>query len=519
MVEGSENLAIEARRISKSFFGARALKAVDFSVRRGEVHGLVGKNGAGKSTLVKILAGAQPPDSGTIRVGEKTFEALDPLTCGKAGIAVVHQNAELHPELSVAANIFLGAEPRTRFGFVDEKTMAEEARKLLEQLKLDIAVERRLGDLDIAMRQQVAIAKAVREKARILLLDEPTAALNKSQADFLFDLIRDLAESGLAIVYISHHLDEVLTISNRITVLRNGEKVGVVEAGEADKESLIAMMVGRALEKTVRESVTTAFPAVILDLDAITVPEKLDDVSLSLGRGEIIGVTGLMGSGTRELAEVISGVSRASGTMTLEGKPYEPASVRDAIARGVVFIPEDMRERGLVMPMSVGGNISLAALGNLARLSWLNLGGERKAALSMSERLDLVPRAPEKEVRFLSGGNQRKALLGRAVFAGAKLFVLEEPTQGVDVEAQAQIHDHLRALAADGAGVIFMSTDLEELIALADRILVLRDGSIDATLSPVGLTPEDLLTAIQAQPSAHANTQSEPRSTKAATHV
>ncbi|WP_319518442.1 sugar ABC transporter ATP-binding protein [uncultured Martelella sp.] len=499
MTQGTEGLAIQARGICKSFLGARALDEVDFSVARGEVHGLVGKNGAGKSTLVKILAGAQPPDAGEIQVGGRRYSSLDPLACRKAGIAVVHQNAELHLDLSVAANIFLGAEPRTRFGLVDEATMARKAKALLDQMNLQVPVDSRLGDLDIALRQQVAIAKAVHKDAAVLLLDEPTAALNKNQAEFLFQLIRDLAAKGLAIVYISHHLDEVLAISDRITVLRNGRTVHVVEDRSADKEALISLMVGRDLERTVRKTVTTSFPQVLLSLRTINLPGKLRDISLTLGAGEIIGLTGLVGSGTRELAEVISGVTRADGTMVFGGKPFAPATVREAITRGVVFIPEDMRGRGLVMPMPVSGNISLAALGKLARFSWLNLGGERDEALQMSDRLDLHPRAPEKEVRFLSGGNQRKALLGRAIFAGAKLFVLEDPTQGVDVEAQRQIHDHLRSLAAAGAGVIFLSTDLEELIDLADRILVLREGRINRDMTPVGLTPEALLTAIQAQ--------------------
>lgn len=495
-----EDLAIEARGITKSFVGTRALDDVDFAVARGEVHGLVGKNGAGKSTLVKILAGAQPPDEGEIRIGSKTFRALDPLTCRKAGVAVVHQNAELHLELSVATNVFLGAEPRGRFGLIDDAAMNRKAQDLMDQLGLQFPVTARLGDLDIASRQLVAIAKAVREEARVLLLDEPTAALNKGQAEFLFQLIRSLAASGLAIVYISHHLDEVLSISDRITILRNGRKVHLVKAAEADKDSLISMIVGRSLEKADRTEVTDVFPDELLSLRSIGLPGKLRDISLSLGRGEIIGLTGLIGSGASELGEIISGVRRpAAGSMMLEGRPYSPSNVRDAIARGVIFIPEDMRGRGLVMPMSIAGNISLAKLRNLARWSWISLGGEREAAQSMSKRLDLQPRVPEMEVRFLSGGNQRKALLGRAVFASARLFVLEEPTQGVDVEAQQQIHAHLRALVASGASVIFLSTDLEELIGLADRIVVMRHGGIDQILSPLGLAPEALLATIQAQ--------------------
>ncbi|MDQ0391972.1 sugar ABC transporter ATP-binding protein [Labrys monachus] len=491
--------AIEARAITKAFLGTCALDGVDFAVAPGEIHGLVGKNGAGKSTFMKILSGAQPPDSGQIVVGGQAFRALNPADGRAAGIAVVYQNAELHLDLSVAANIFLGAEPRTRLGLLDDRAMARKASALLARLGLSLPVGTRLGDLDIAHRQQVAIAKAVREEARVLLLDEPTAALNKSQADFLFRLIRSLARQGMAIVYVSHHLDEVLAISDRITILRNGRKVAVVEGKTSDKDGLIAMIVGRSFGAVETHRAPAPHADPFLTLAHVSLAGRLDDVSLSVGRGEIVGLTGLVGGGANALAAVIAGIDRADGAMTLGGEPYAPRSIRAAVARGVQFIPEDMRGRGLVMPLSVAKNISLAALPKLARAWCLNLAKEHQAALAMAERLDLNPRAPDREVRFLSGGNQRKSLLGRAIFADARLFVLEEPTQGVDVESQRQIHDHLRHLADRGASVVFVSTDLEELIALADRIVVLRGGRIDQELVPAGLRPEHLLAAIQTQ--------------------
>ncbi|WP_198010777.1 sugar ABC transporter ATP-binding protein [Kaistia granuli] len=494
-------LAIQVQSVTKSFLGQRALDDIDFEVARGEVHGLVGKNGAGKSTFMKILSGAQPPDSGQIIVGGKAFKALNPAEGRAAGIAIVYQNPELHLDLTVAANIFLGAEPRKALGIIDEKAMSRQAAELLARLGLDLPVDKRLGDFDIADRQQVAIAKAVREKAHVLLLDEPTAALNKAQAEFLFNLIRDLAKQGMAIVYVSHHLDEVLEISDRITVLRNGRKVAVVEGRSADKDGLISMIVGRTLDAVETHRSVAARTDPYLVVDAVSSEDGLADVSLTVGKGEIVGLTGLIGGGANALAAVIGGLDHRnlSGAMTLGGKPYAPRAVREAIARGVLFIPEDMRGRGLVMSLSIAKNISLAALKSLAKLGWLNLPKETGVATEMSERLDLNPRAPSREVRFLSGGNQRKALLGRAIFADGELFVLEEPTQGVDVESQRQIHDHLRSLAAKGATVVFVSTDLEELIALADRILVLRGGRIEQTLSPEGLDPQQLLAAIQTQ--------------------
>jgi ribose transport system ATP-binding protein len=494
-------LAIQVQSVTKSFLGQRALDDIDFEVARGEVHGLVGKNGAGKSTFMKILSGAQPPDSGQIIVGGRAFKALNPAEGRAAGIAIVYQNPELHLDLTVAANIFLGAEPRKAFGIIDEKAMAQQARELLARLGLNLPVDKRLGDFDIADRQQVAIAKAVREKAHVLLLDEPTAALNKAQAEFLFNLIRDLARQGMAIVYVSHHLDEVLEISDRITVLRNGRKVAVVEGRSADKDGLIAMIVGRTLDAVEPRRLEKPRSEPLFVMEGVSSEGGLDRVSLEVAKGEIVGLTGLIGGGANALAAVIGGLDHRNldGAMTLGGKTYAPRAVREAIARGVLFIPEDMRGRGLVMSLSIAKNISLAALRNLAKMGWLSLRRETGVATEMSERLDLNPRAPSREVRFLSGGNQRKALLGRAIFADGRLFVLEEPTQGVDVESQRQIHDHLRHLAAKGATIVFVSTDLEELIALADRILVLRGGRIEQALSPEGLDPQQLLAAIQTQ--------------------
>jgi ABC-type sugar transport system ATPase subunit len=494
-------LAIQVQGVTKSFLGQRALDDVDFEVARGEVHGLVGKNGAGKSTFMKILSGAQPPDSGEIIVGGTAFKALNPAEGRAAGIAIVYQNPELHLDLTVAANIFLGAEPRKAFGILDDKAMAARATELLARLGLDLPVNQRLGDLDIADRQQVAIAKAVREKAHVLLLDEPTAALNKAQAEFLFRLIRDLARQGMAVVYVSHHLDEVLAISDRITVLRNGRKVALVEGRSADKDGLISMIVGRTLDAVETHRSERPKTEPFLVMDGVSSAGGLDNVSLEVAKGEIVGLTGLIGGGANALAAVIGGLDHrhVAGSMSLGGELYAPRAVREAIARGVLFIPEDMRGRGLVMSLSIAKNISLAALRRLSKLGWLKLSQETGVATDMSERLDLNPRAPSREVRFLSGGNQRKALLGRAIFADGQLFVLEEPTQGVDVESQRQIHDHLRSLANKGATIVFVSTDLEELIALADRILVLRNGRIEQALSPDRLDPERLLSAIQTQ--------------------
>jgi len=315
----------------------------------------------------------------------------------------------------------------------------------------------------------------------------------------LFQLIRGLTLGGMAVVYISHHLDEVLKVSDRITVLRDGRRVGVVDRRSVDKNGLIEMIVGGAVETRPPQTQERETARPLLSLRTVSLSGQLDDVSLDVGAGEILGLTGLTGAGARALASVIGGIEPAAGDIWLDGKTFAPLSVREAIGDGVVYAPEDLRGRGLVMSLSTAANISLAHLANAARGWWLDLAYEKLAALAMIKRLDITPRDPDREVRFLSGGNQRKTLIGRAIFASAKLFVLEEPTQGVDVEARRQIHDRLRELAKKGAAIVFVSTDLEELIDLADRILILREGRIDCEILPLGLTPDRLLAAIQSK--------------------
>lgn len=494
--------AIAAIGVGKSFLGTIALDDVDVSVAPGEVHGLVGKNGAGKSTLLKILAGAIRPDLGLIAVGGTQYQGLNPVGAQRAGIAVVHQNAELHLDLDVASNLFLGHEPRTRLRLVDDAEMQRAATRLLGRLGLDLPLDRPLVELDVADRQQVAIAKALRADARVLLLDEPTAALNKGQTAFFFQFIRDLAASGIAVVYVSHHLDEVLAIADRVTVLRDGRRVGTVTADTVNKEQLIEMIVGAgASSDPARPSRRRKGPPVLLTLRNVCLSDRLRDVSLDIGKGEIVGLTGRTGAGARALAEVIGGIIRADGDIQLDGLPFAPRSVGEAIARGVVFAPEDMRGQGLVMTMSVAGNLTLARLKKVTRSTWIDIVAERVAALRIGDLLGLTPRDPGREAATLSGGNQRKVLIGRGIFAGAKLLVLQEPTEGVDVEARQQIHAQLQRLAEDGAAIVFLSTDLEELLSLGDRVVILRDGSIAGVHTTAELSPERLLAAIQANDS------------------
>ena len=412
--------AIAAIGIGKRYLGTVALEAVSASVVPGEVHGLVGKNGAGKSTLLKIVSGAIRPDQGSINVAGTGYTGFDPIGAQRAGIAVVHQNAELHLDLDVPANLFLGHEPRTRLRLIDETAMRTAAKRLLDRLGLSLPLDRPVGELDVADRQQVAIAKALRADARVLLLDEPTAALNKAQTAFLFRFIRSLAASGVAVVYVSHFLDEVLTIADRISVLRNGRLAGVVAANTVNKEQLIGMIVGGNQPELVRTQPRREAPPVLFELRNVNLGDHLHDISFEIGKGEIVGLTGLTGAGARTLAEVIGGVTRATGktagTMMLDGVAFAPRSVSEAIGQGVFFAPQDMRGSGLAMSMSIAGNLTLARLGAVSRRSWIDLAAERAAASRIGDLLGLTPRDPAREVATLSGGNQRKVLIGRGIF-------------------------------------------------------------------------------------------------------
>lgn len=487
--------------VSKRFGNNCAVDNVDLRIRKGEVHALIGKNGAGKSTLVKIISGAHTPDTGAIQIRGQRFHSFTPSSARKAGISVVYQNQEMLANFTVAQNIFLGCECSAGFGFISESATDRAAAELLQKLQLDIPVAARLGDLSAPLRQQVAIAKAVRDEAAVLLLDEPTAALNKVQAEFLFNLVRRLANDGMGILYISHHLQEILNLADRVTVLRDGKSVGLVDASGSSKAELISLMVGQPGEAPESRSKLSRASRTLLNLKGISVPQGLSDVNLKIQHGEILGITGLIGSGTETLSQVLSGRTvPAAGEMTLDDNVYRPVSTAEAIKRGVILVPEDMRGLGLIMSLPIRHNITIASVKTSTGKILVNHARERRTATRHIHRFRIAPADTECEVGVLSGGNQRKVLLARAVETGARLFILEEPTQGVDVDAQKQLHAQLRALAESGCGIVLFSTDLEELIGVADRVVVLRKGRIFTELDTERLSPTALLGALQESP-------------------
>lgn len=489
-----QEVLLSVNEISKSFPGILALDSVSLTLYAGEVHALIGANGAGKSTLVKILSGALQPDCGNIMVNGKTFRALTPLLARKMGIAAVYQEQQLVPDLTVAENIFLGKEPKTALGCVDYRRMFAETKELIQAYGLSIQPTDIVGNLPLAQRQEVAILKALKEQARVLLLDEPTAALTGSQIAFMFRLIEQLRSKGIGILYISHHIDEILSIAQRITVLRNGRNVGTFPAQDATKEMLIEKMVGRRIE---RESSFFRAPSgnVVLEVRKLSIDSGVENVSFVLREREILGLSGAAGSGCREILRSIAGLLHPrEGQIYLSGRPFRPRGVSEAIRQGVFFMPEDMRKEGLVLPLPFPKNITLPKLQKVTSRGVLIPAKEMQAVQPYIASLRIVAPSLVAETRVLSGGNQRKVLLAKALFADATIWLLEDPTQGVDVETRQEIHRLLVEARNSGKGILLFSSDLEELLTVSDRILVMHKGTLVKELDhPVTVTAQELL--------------------------
>ncbi|NLJ49806.1 MAG: sugar ABC transporter ATP-binding protein [Candidatus Atribacteria bacterium] len=482
--------------VSKSFPGVRALDKVNMALISGEVHALVGENGAGKSTLVKIISGAYIPDEGSIDIGDKSFRSLNPYQARLNGIATVYQEQQLVPWLSVAENIFLGMEPRTRWGSIDFLAMKQQAEGRIRSYGLSIQPNDLVAALSVAARQEVAILKVLARQAKVLLLDEPTASLTGSQVDFLFHLIHQLQQQGIGILYISHYLDEVLEIAQRITVLRNGQCVGTFQKGSLTKETLIEKMAGHKLDSSA--VVKKPIGEKILELKDISCKNLLQKVNLSLHKEEILGILGGNDSGCHELIRLLAGLLPFSqGKMFLKGEPYSPNSIYDALEKGLFFIPENMRKEGLVLPLSLAKNITLSNLKEILTQGFIHLKKEGDQAQNLVKALKIVTPSVKTEVQYLSGGNQRKVLFAKALFANAQIWLLEEPTQGVDVEARQEIHRLLFDIKSKQKSILLVSSDLEELITVADRIIILRRGQIVEEITDLSSTsPKELLQAM-----------------------
>lgn len=494
------SLAFE--NISKRFGGVRALDEVSFQVESGAIHAIVGENGAGKSTLMKIAAGVHPQDGGTVLMDGHPVTIASPRRARDLGIALVPQEPALCPNLTVTENLSLGREPRS-FGVLRRGEMLRRAEASLERASLPVSPNALVQDLAPAQRHLLQIARALAEEARFLILDEPTAALSEGEAEHLFDRLRVLKAEGVTILYISHRLPEIFSLCDTITTLRDGRHVATQLRDTVKPEDIVLQMVGRTLaeeedqtERLIAGSARDAGEA-ILEAAAISREGAFSNVSFQVRRGEIVTLAGLVGSGRTEVARCIFGLDPlTSGSLRLEGRPYAPRGPQDAIKSGISLVPEDRRHQGLLMQLSVRQNLSLpalaSALGELANFGVIRKRAETVLAENMKSSLQIKTSGIEAGVDTLSGGNQQKVVLGKWLATSPKLLIVDEPTQGVDVGAKAQVHALLRDLAAQGYGVLMISSDLPEVLHLSHRILVMRQGSLAGEL-PHGATGEEVM--------------------------
>ncbi len=485
---------LELREIAKSFPGVKALDDVSLPIWPGEVHMLVGENGAGKSSLMKVLCGVYQADHGEVYHRGERVEIGSPADARKFGIAVIFQEFSLVPYLSVAQNIFLGRELAGRIpGTIDRKRIAAEAKRVLASLGSDIDPEMPLHRLGVAHQQIVEIAKALSQDARILVMDEPTSALSSRETEHLFDMMRRLKQQDVAIVYISHRLDEVFLLGDRITVLRDGRKVGSVLPSETNPAALVQMMVGRKVDTTYARSIRSEPGAVVLDVKGLCAPSGIAGVDIEVKAGEIVGLCGLVGSGRTEVARAIFGADRrSSGEVRIFGKIF--AGGPDAATRlGVALIPENRKQQGLALIRTVGDNIVLAALEKLFPKRIFRPAIARKVADALIRKLRIVTPSPQRPAQVLSGGNQQKIVIGKWLAAGARLFLFDEPTRGIDVGAKEEIFALIGDLVAHGAAVLMVDSEQSEIVHVCDRAYVMREGRVVGHLARHELSEENIL--------------------------
>ncbi len=479
--------------ISKRFGVVRALEGVSLTVAPGEVHALLGENGAGKSTLMRVLSGVLQPNEGTITVDGAQIAPRGPVAARAAGIAMIHQELQQVPELTVAQNMFLGRPLKSAGGLlVSRREQERQAREALKRLDPGIDPTAPIKTLKVAQRQIVEIARAVMEKAKIIAMDEPTSSLTPAEFERLVVLIEQLARDGVSIIYVSHKMDEVFRLCRRATILRDGQLVDVVDLTEVGEAAVVARMVGRALASAVHRAHRT--DAVMLSARKLTRGAHVIDASFDLHRGEVLGVSGLIGAGRTELLRLLAGVDRpTSGDVVLEGLPLPPGDVRAAIGAGIGLLPEERKRDGIVPGRPIVSNVGLPSMRRFAPGGVVRRRALRDETQEMMQRLDLRPLAIDRPIRNFSGGNQQKAIIGRWIMAGAKILLFDEPTRGIDVGAKAEIYNLIETLAAEGRGIIVVSSELPEILRLADRVLVMREGRISASLEREELSEEAIV--------------------------
>jgi ribose transport system ATP-binding protein len=493
-----DSSALVLSRVKKSFGGVEALRGASLTCEQGEIHALIGENGAGKSTLIKVLAGAVRADEGDVSLDGETLALRSPLDARRAGIATVFQELSLIPDLSVAANLFYSDEPRVRAGRIDKRALRHKAAATLHELGVQgIDVSSPIRELSLTQRQVLEISKAVIRKPAVLVLDEPTSALLPEQVGWLFAKVREFAEAGGIAVFISHRLEEIENLCHRATVFRGGIDVGSGAIEEMPEARLVELMLGRQVDRVYpeRDDAPDTGKQAVLEVTGLSSPPKIHDISLTIGRGEIAGIGGLQGQGQHELFLALFGAYRSSGRVVMNGREVRLRKPEDALGAGIVLIPEDRATEGLCLTLAIRDNISLGSLKRVSAWGVLRPQKERRLVGDMVARLQIVLRSTQQDVGSLSGGNQQKVLLGRVLAQQPLLLLMYDATRGVDVGTKTEIYRLMRELCAQGISILFYSSDVSELSNLADRVLVLHDGAIRATLAGDELTDARIVAA------------------------
>jgi len=485
---------LEMRDIVKRYPGVLAVDHGQLTLRPGEVHCLVGENGAGKSTLMKVLAGAIPMDSGEIRLSGEPVSVTSPHHAQQLGISMIYQEFNLSPFLSVAENIFLGREPRLgKTPFINWSTMYRDAREILGRVRTDLDVRKPVNECSVAQQQIVEIAKALSFSSKVIVMDEPSATLTDHELKALFDLIRGLKKDGIGMIYISHRLEEIFEIGDRVTVMRDGQYIGTKEVSEVHREDLIHMMVGRELKDEYPKE-RFARGEEVLRVEGLGIDGAFQDVSFSLHKGEIMGLTGLVGAGRTEVARAIFGADKLhAGQIFLDGRPITLTSPQDAIRQGIGLLTEDRKTQGLVLGMSVRENTTLANLKDLVRFLFVDRGREREVTLKYVDDLRIKTPTIEQTAQNLSGGNQQKVVLAKWLFTGCRVLIFDEPTRGIDVGAKVEIYKLMNELVRNGVCILMISSELPEVLGMCDRILVMHEGRLAGELPRADADQERLM--------------------------
>ena len=485
---------LEARNVSKAFGGVRALRDVQFAILPGEVHALLGENGAGKSTLIKLITGVYQPDGGELLLDGRPIRFANTREAQAHGIAAIYQEPSLFPDLDVAENILVGRQPR-RGGRVDWRRMYQEAGELLGRLGLRIDPRTKARELSVAQQQVVEIARALSIDAKVLIMDEPTSSLTLREVEELFAIVRQLRDAGTAVVFISHRLEELFALVDRVTVLRDGAYVATRPMANVTTDELIRLMVGRTLHELFPKQAVEPGD-VVLEVEGLGVEGAFADVSFQLRRGEILGMAGLIGAGRTNVARALFGTEPATaGTIRLDGKSVAITSPAQAMALGIGYVPEDRKEHGVVLEMGIGQNITLPIIASFARGGWIDEARERTIATADAQKLEVKMASVAQPVGQLSGGNQQKVVLAKWLGTRPRILILDEPTRGIDVGTKAAVHELMSTLAAQGIAILMISSELPEVLGMSDRILVMREGHLTGEFSRADATQEKLMAA------------------------